>query len=493
MDATGRETRSGAGSIQAEGGDGYPNVDYPGGGGAGGRIALHFDAAAQNLQGRPDIEYSAAGGSTAFPPHARQYWIHADWGSLYMSDIDALVDLTPPMHGFNGYLLEPGMTSRNFGDLSVAPGHAFGFDGAMELQVTGGIDIPTNAVLMGRHALKLTCGGSLTNRGRIFLGGETDLEIGGELDIAGEEAELAVVATNLAVAANVRVHDAAILRLFGAPTNGMPGEVGSDVKVAGDVRVESGAVLHPYSDPVNGGSVRITCRNLFVDADSGVDADYKGFQPSAGPGGSATTYTQAGGSAGAGHGGRGGDASSGFVGGESYGSAPMPQTPGSGAGNTQQTVGGPGGGVIWINAEGQIVLNGPMTANGENGRSGGGYRYSGGGAGGSILLLCKSLTGAGSLSAIGGNGFDDGTYFSGGGGGRIAVWYGLSREERQPLLDSLGEAWVVRRTEEADSIRNFDGTVIGVAGGSGYEDGGEEGSLGLFRLLASPGTLFMLR
>jgi hypothetical protein len=504
-------TIAGSGTLQANGADGIADTNYPGGGGGGGRIAIHFATNAQALLPRPALRFSVTPGATAPPPYARQYWTRSDWGSVYLARLDSLLDLTSVVDRVSGYLLEPGLTQRTFSALSVQSGAALGFDTNMTVTVTGSISIQSNAALIARHATQLTCSGSLTNRGRVSLGGDTMVTVGGGLDLAGTNAEMALNRVMLTVGADVRVSGAANLRLFGAPTNGLPGDIGSEVAVTGDVWIETAGQLHPYSDPTNGGSVRIACRNLYVDAASRINADYKGFGSQNGPGKSAFSGSSSMGSGGAGYGGKGGASSSGLPGGTNYGSRAFPWDPGSGAGNSDQSVGGAGGGVIWIDADSQIQLDGPMTADGENGRIGSAH-MSGGGSGGSVLLFCKQLTGGGDLGAIGGNGYFTFitnnvvvtnesvvitnsvvvTNASGGGaGGRIAVWYGVDRTVRQHLLDNLDNPVVQRRIHETQTMIGFTGTVSGVTGGSGFQNG-EEGSRAFFNLL-SPGAIFSVR
>ena len=103
------------------------------------------------------------------------------------------------------------------------------------------------------------------------------------------------------------------------------------------------------------------------------------------------------------------------IGGYPYGSASMPTQPGSGGGaqkNSLSSVGGYGGGLVWVEAAGDILMNGTINANG--GEAGG---NSGAGSGGGVYLRCATFAGAGAITANGGSSY------VGGGGGRIAVVY----------------------------------------------------------------------
>ena len=104
-------------------------------------------------------------------------------------------------------------------------------------------------------------------------------------------------------------------------------------------------------------------------------------------------------------------------GGMTYGSQTSPTSPGSGGGNySPYSLGGAGGGVIQLNVNGVLQVDGHISANGGNGSGSGG----GGGAGGSIWVTSGTLAGSGSITANGGNGAD--SIGGGGGGGRIAIY-----------------------------------------------------------------------
>lgn len=120
---------------------------------------------------------------------------------------------------------------------------------------------------------------------------------------------------------------------------------------------------------------------------------------------------------GGGHGGYGAASPLGATGGKSHGSAGYPRTRG-GSGGGWSGQGGRGGGAVELNVGGALTVAGSISANGS------GYpqisEWGGGGAGGSILITCSNLSGAGSLRA---NGGDAGALGGAGGGGRIAVYW----------------------------------------------------------------------
>ena len=164
----------------------------------------------------------------------------------------------------------------------------------------------------------------------------------------------------------------------------------------------------PFTDIQAPNRVWIVCSNLTVAASVTIDADARGYARGFGPG-SAN---------GASHGGRGSSGNWNQVA-PAYGAEDEPTAPGSGGkGSNATTLSGDGGGAVRIDASGTVTLHGKVNANGGNRVT----THGGGGAGGSILINCRTFAGSatGSLSAIGGTGANFG---GAGGGGRIAVIY----------------------------------------------------------------------
>ncbi|MBL9137478.1 MAG: caspase family protein [Verrucomicrobiales bacterium] len=158
---------------------------------------------------------------------------------------------------------------------------------------------------------------------------------------------------------------------------------------------------------------------------------------------------------GGGHGGEGGRGVTGPLGGGQYGSITEPSALGSVGGAGDGGIGGAGGGAVRLIVDGQLSVQGRISAEGAATLR----NNAGGGAGGSLFLTAGSLTGTGVISANGGAGeWVDG---GGGAGGRISIQYGGSTfsgtlsafggggAERggagtvytRPLTDNL--AWVV--------------------------------------------------
>lgn len=89
------------------------------------------------------------------------------------------------------------------------------------------------------------------------------------------------------------------------------------------------------------------------------------------------------------------------------GGAADPEYQGYGSNGSTTNGGGAGGGAIFIACAGTTDITGQIEANGGNGLTSG-YNESSGGSGGGIRIVCDSLTGGGSLSSVGGTGWQSG-------------------------------------------------------------------------------------
>ena len=264
----------------------------------------------------------------------------------------------------------------------------------------------------------------------------------------------------------------------------------------------------PFTNAMYMSRVHIVCTNLEIMAGGKIDVSEKGWSGAVwtnipgdtryavlshfgyGPGAGGPVINGLAGLSGAWHGGRG---SSYWLLSNTqkviYGDAAHPVTPGSGGdlpigygGTASGGVrrGWSGGGVVRIEATGDVNVKGSILANGKGSEDRGGNRDTGS-SGGSIWITCKTLSGSGTISAEGGSGGDprmpagfwrndkttDLKFGFPGGGGRIAIDY-----------DSAAQA-------EA----NVDGIFISAAAGEHYtgysslatrdnwEDAAESGTL----------------
>jgi len=186
---------------------------------------------------------------------------------------------------------------------------------------------------------------------------------------------------------------------------------------------DGGTVLVSYSyyDSFPAGLDLTVTGVVWVDAGCEIDADGIGYGAGFGPGAGLSSANEFFFGSGGGYGGGGGMSFSNAVGGVCYGSLYVPALPGSGGGSSYAGSGGNGGGLVQITASDEVVIDGVISANGENATN----SRSGGGSGGGIWISTPSLSGAGGITANGGLGAPD-YGGGGGGGGRIAFVCGTN-------------------------------------------------------------------
>jgi hypothetical protein len=202
------------------------------------------------------------------------------------------------------------------------------------------------------------------------------------------------------------------------------------------ITVEASGVLTHLPCNTNAASentnrVYIVCTNLTVLGT--IDVSGKGFLGGADAG----LFGQGPGAArdegGASYGGLGGGISGHF--GPTYGSLSAPSDPGSGGGGRAPSEqGDAGGGAVWIEASGSVLLNGTISADGEEP----GYRGNrGGGSGGSIYIACNTFVSTNGILRAEGSDVGDGAGQTGigGGGGRIAVVFNTTAQHTLNLTD----------------------------------------------------------
>ncbi len=362
------DTIQGAGSIRADAG----NAGANGGGGAGGgRVAVLYSPGDQlGVSPKPTVQLSAArgmhsssgGGSDGYP------------GSVYVADTNFFpyTVLTSDCR-----IMAPGVTNWAVSSLT------------------------------------------LSNCWLLFADGQS-LTVAGNFTIAGSLGRYDMSNTFLTVGGSLMLTNGAQLFVTSGATNSGGVDYGALVTVGGELAIATNCWIYPYSHSENGGSPFFQVGSLRVLTNAGINADNKGFRggasntdiPGRGPGGSTGSLNS--GSGGGGYGGLGGTSIT--AGGATYGNSNAPTQPGSGSGYVNGTGVPAGGGLIRIQANGPITLNGTLTANGGNYAN-----RSGGGSGGGIYLRGWRLSGGGQMTARGGTvtpGFAGG----GGGGGRIAIY-----------------------------------------------------------------------
>src|SRR5690606_6754532 len=203
--------------------------------------------------------------------------------------------------------------------------------------------------------------------------------------------------------------------------------------ISGNLTVgDFGEVTHTSNTTAHSHSLLIDVEVDVIVAGGGkINADSKGYNSARGPGagGGAGSYKFVGG----GYGGKGGLHSAQYNTGLSYGSVKEPTDIGSGGGPSGPA--GSGGGDINISADGEIIVDGIISARGGPGTKSS-ATYAAGGSGGSIWLSGTSVRGSGQVTANGGSGLDFRTsYGGGGGGGRVAIY---SNDEPDVELSARG-------------------------------------------------------
>ncbi len=473
-------TFEGTGQVRANGGNGEmgATLDRNGGGGSGGRIAVRYETEAQaavNAVALPTVTFSANNGigsaslqGTGMP------------GTLYISDNSFFPTTTLP----GGVIIIPGFTSWSPASLLISEGLS-GFPSGFALNVAGSVSILGSGGLAISN-VAITVGGNLTisntsARVQSFVEGGSDfaMQIGGSFHVDKGSVVLNRLRRgsnfDLLVGENLRLRNDALLYVFSGPTNTPAGRgYGLLLDVGRDILIEGTSALIPYtfgSSVGDGGAPWIKARHLMVAQNARINAAGTGYQSGGhdadglGPG----KGKRGGPSGGAGHGGTAGwvvDATYG----KAFGSSTAPITGGSSGGGTPWSGGGaPGGGVIYVNVSGNAEIYGTLTADGVNGTAR--HERAGGGAGGTINLMCRALSGTGVITAKGGsatNASNNGG--GGGGGGRIALY-------------------TIRRDQWTGSTLN---KVTLVPGGLGNAGNGREGTLHMVDLPA-PGTLISIR
>ena len=445
------------GVIRAEGGDGHMVLYRPGSAnsvwgydapgdlgdmaGGGGMIAIHYDAAEQTADLVKGMTISAAGGVFPYtycctaPTRANddRYYTNADFGTLHFTDGKMLTALLGK--GLSGQIL--GFTEWTCDSLDFTGGAVRFMGEGFKLKVNGDLK------LSGKNVHLAVGGAAITNRvfhTEVWAGRQTvRLEVGGDLTVSG----------------------GARLDIRSAETNALA-TVGAEVKIGRTLTVGKDGWLYAYCDCVNGGAPKFAVSNLTVSAGGLLTAEgrgfaaaagrsngaddqywnycYRGYGPTCGFGNSAGAWaeytfkdgTKIGAPAtGGSHGGLGGLSTIAAGNNVKYAKTSdnpwRPVLPGSGGGSEAMALhNGSGGGVIFVEAQDHIQVDGTINADG--GRTWSNSGAASGGAGGTIFLSSKTFAGAdtGVLTARGGDiGKEGRKKASGaGGGGRIAVWTG---------------------------------------------------------------------
>ena len=411
---------AGSGAITADGGQGgeastvsYAGYNYAYAGG-GGRVAVHYDPAAQDAVTAQSLRFSADAPCRAKKDYTSARIVNPpnDVGTVHFTDDRFLTDTFTATVGVSaGEIRCASWTKWQPASLTV--------NGAW-------IRLPEGP------ATNLTLSGALT------VSGVGRLDIGGGMQHYDSRDALTVppwqryscaAAPNLSVA-SLEVSNSGCLRLFAAATNGLDGAIGALLAVRGDMLVGDNAQVVLGSHPYCGAPPHVTVGgNATVTAKGRLDANGQGFfgtesnQNGRGPGygwAVSGTVRQAAshGGLGAYHSGWGETICSSTT----YGDLTRPTTAGSSAWFS-------GGGVVWLTVGGHLQFDGVATANSQVNWAAHVNWYLTGhptGAGGSICLESNTVGGKGELRASAALTYSYDRLNSG--GGRIAVRYDPAAE-----------------------------------------------------------------
>ena len=436
------------------------------GGGGGGRIAVRYDPAQQALAPIPNARFSVLPGITNNSGVYTGY--RGDLGTLYFPDNRFLSD---QLVNFSGQF--PAVTNWSANNLVVS--NNWVRFGTAPLQIT----VTNNIQVIGSQA-RLDLGGGAVQTNGYF---RTDLSG----DLANGRVLYSTNSVALQCGGNLTLTNGGRLYVFSGPTNAPLPSYGGSLSVGGQLLVASNSWLMPVSHATNGGSVFVSADSVSILAGGGICASAMGYA-----GGSALNTAAFGPGAGGnyrgggGYGGAGGASGNNTPGGV-YGLSNAPACCGSGGGSGDSvSYGYFGGGLVWIQAGSTFRLDGAILADGASAAN-----SSGCGSGGGILLDCRSLAGAGTLSACGGSNAVTSASGGSGGGGRIAVWYGKNSSSYRTRLYQ-GQESKIGRITFTPNVPGFTGPVSAAGGTSGQGYRGGTGTVSFVYLDAASGLLLLV-
>ncbi len=370
-----------SGLVRAVGGTGIvANAAAASGGGSGGRIAVRYTDLAEECVTR----FRASGGGAGWKTNNwTRSWRHApESGTLSLPGPDLLGSV---------------LSGNWFRDVRIY----------METNAwaPASLMVTNCGLIFAEEGFRLTVSGSLT-------------VIDGYVGVGAPNSGTGVVA-GVWVGGDLVLTNAGRLYVYAGATNAVDVDYGALLDVTGSISVSANSWICPFAHNENGGGVLMRMQRLWAGAGAGINADGKGYRHDGGPG---RGFAIGAWSGGAGYGGRGGEGSA-YDAGPPYGAPSQPLDPGSGGASYQTAAylrGGCGGGLVRVRAFDSVVLDGLVTAYGDDGD-----HAAGAGSGGGVWIECTSLGGSnGTIWANGGLGEPAGADGSGGGGGgRIALNY----------------------------------------------------------------------
>ena len=420
---------SGGGNLLSNGGNG----DEAGGGGAGGRIAVHvkteskFHGKIEAFGGRSENVASLGGPGTVYLTDIRD---KKEYRILKISNRDTLDN--------KFVVLNDSKSEYSFDELHLFKSAALSMGKENHAAVlrlanvfgdnSGLIHIHASQYLYFKHNLyrktvaRVNFNLKVDHGGSAFLADKTFFQGIGSIALEVNGTLIGIQDIIIAEKRLVKIHQSANTKRFinGKYVSSPDGSyhfatiqmfTGSDVRLEGGVGVEfvTNYLSMKYSSKMSAKFFKLITSS--VDIESGAEINCAGTVPDKRPD---ILSSQ-----GAGHGSYGGNGYSSFA--APYGSYIWPQNTGSMGGNGA-LLGGFGGGFVRIEAGVAVIIDGTITADGQNAPVGG---SGGGGSGGSIFIKAYEVKGTGGLSVKGGTGDSSG---GGGAAGRIAI-HVLTRNE----------------------------------------------------------------
>ncbi|XP_071498054.1 uncharacterized protein [Diadema antillarum] len=419
----------GFGVLSSQGGD---VLSGSGGGGSGGCIAIHLSEDKYDFAG--SIVVDGGNGSE-----------DGSTGTVFIQDSREQTELILSGHTPRATKLERAALGnlRRINNLHITSGYQLEVSSKLSISTlhgdsTGQVFVTSNALLEVERAhdqhLGTQCSFDVSENSTLLLPNNTAISCsvqlclnlrgtllanqlvlanGGSALISGD---LQVTSIDLRRAASLHVLDGAIV---GHMSETQALNV-SSVQIGVQAHLSVGGTLTVYTQELqiredsmltsdlppaaDSASFSIYCKAAFISRGAVVSVDSQGYEDGIGSPPDSRS--------GASHGGQGG-AFSGSVG-NTYGAGQLPREPGSGV-RADNGISTRGGGAVMLQVEGYLVLDGRISANGQDG-----FPDVGGGSGGSIsLMVGGDFSGHGSVSANGGAG--SGSSSSGAGGGRIAI------------------------------------------------------------------------
>lgn len=448
------KTVVGSGTLSADGGLGSSTGSSNAYTGGGGRIAVEYDPAEMDKLGSlPALVFSVDTPSIVRPTSGVQTTLSSgDVGTLYFTDTR-----------FLGTTFSSSITGVRNGEI-----HAGSWAGwaPASLAVTG-----VRVRFVEEGALNVTIPGDVVVSGfnaKLYFGGDENYawsKYGGIVKHSTYAPRVTLGTLTLKTGGDCCVCPAATNGVAATDRQAQLTVTGSLALTGTDNWSDGSTALVCDCHPTNGASVKIVCGSCEVKTASVISSKGYGTDGTRG----ATAYGLGPGASsigGAGYGGVGAARTPG-PGGRTYGDAAWPLLPGSSADGS-----GPGGGVVWMEVEGELKNNGTISADAT--ATGTGAYDKRAASGGSVCITCRTLAGSGKISVVSPQvSLQSGKDVNcSGGGGRIAIRYDAAAQAALETPSSVkidargGFTWYWAdnpQFENADmgTVWLTDGTLLG--------------------------------